>query len=146
MTKQEVQKWRDKLASCSNTEKGLWDTADIKLKLSQQSAVAGEKKGKSNFLKYCQNVMCKMLEEIIIFYTSPGGPQLDKHILFKALFFRKIIGRTGEKLEVTNKKRSYSTTKHHYCTKNWKSCVSLCWKSVIEEVNMTVVFQNMNDC
>lgn len=47
--------------------------------------------------------MCKMLEEITLFYASSGGPQLDKHVLFKALFFRKFMGRIGEKLEETRK-------------------------------------------
>jgi len=49
--------------------------------------------------------MCKMLEEIILFYDSSRGPQLDKYILFKSLLFRKFIGRIGEKLEETNKKK-----------------------------------------
>lgn len=57
-----------------------------------------------------------MLEEIIPFYASSGGPQLEKHVLFKALFFRKFIGRIGEKLEETNKKMK-RCTEPHYCTK-----------------------------
>lgn len=57
-----------------------------------------------------------MLEEIILFYASSGGPHLDKRVLFKALLFRKFIGRIGEKVEETNKKMKRST-EHHHCTK-----------------------------
>lgn len=52
----------------------------------------GEKKGKSLFCNILQNVMWKMLEEIILFYAPSDGPQLDKCVIFKALFFKKWEG------------------------------------------------------
>lgn len=57
-----------------------------------------------------------MLEEIIFFYTSYGGPQLENRVLFKTLFFRKFIRRIEDKLEETNKKMKRSKEPHH-CTK-----------------------------
>lgn len=84
--------------------------------LASSLMMLGKKNGKCHFVIYWQNVMWKTLEEIILFYAFSGGPQLDKHILFKALFFRKFIGRIGEKLEDTNKKIK-RFAEHHHCTK-----------------------------